>query len=441
MPDVPFRRFAVGDVAGEPGRRDVPAGLLYTSRPVAADNAPQGSRRRKLWDIQAKFHCPVVGVCFEVDELRTLISRVMHFPRETTDFMLHTTAVGACETRARLSELLQKDLERRFPLTVRRFSGARTADGVRALWRESCKTGTDIPGALWASWTHPACDASLAQEIYADIHMIQHQIGSGTRADLAALQALQAENAELRRQLHEARADAEAQRSERSREAQILGRQIAELRAALAGKEGMLATVTGQLDTLRQSLPELKARQSLARRASDAEARATALKASAADLEDEVERLGRLVRHAEETIEHLLAADEGGAGPLHAVPDGPSPTLAGKRILCVGGRSGSVDAYRKMVEQRGGSFQHHDGGLEENLNRIDAALAAADLVVCQAGCISHNAYWRVKEQCKRTGKPCVFVRGAGVTSFGRVVGAAGAGSEESGVDRLSGATE
>jgi hypothetical protein len=36
-------------------------------------------------------------------------------------------------------------------------------------------------------------------------------------------------------------------------------------------------------------------------------------------------------------------------------------------------------------------------------------LAAADLVICQTACISHNAYWRVKDICQRTGKQCVFV--------------------------------
>ena len=50
-----------------------------------------------------------------------------------------------------------------------------------------------------------------------------------------------------------------------------------------------------------------------------------------------------------------------------------------------------------------------------------AAVAAADIVICQAGCISHNAYWRVKEHCKRTGKRCVFVKSAGVSSFERAV--------------------
>ena len=36
-----------------------------------------------------------------------------------------------------------------------------------------------------------------------------------------------------------------------------------------------------------------------------------------------------------------------------------------------------------------------------------ASLDAADLVICQTGCLSHGDYWRVQDHCKRTGKPCV----------------------------------
>ena len=31
--------------------------------------------------------------------------------------------------------------------------------------------------------------------------------------------------------------------------------------------------------------------------------------------------------------------------------------------------------------------------------------------------ISHNAYYHVKSQCKRVGKPCLFYRGGGVSGF------------------------
>lgn len=40
---------------------------------------------------------------------------------------------------------------------------------------------------------------------------------------------------------------------------------------------------------------------------------------------------------------------------------------------------------------------------------LESSLVAADLVICQTGCLSHGAYWRVKDHCKRTGKTCVLV--------------------------------
>ena len=40
---------------------------------------------------------------------------------------------------------------------------------------------------------------------------------------------------------------------------------------------------------------------------------------------------------------------------------------------------------------------------------LENSLQAADLVICQTGCISDGAFWRVKDHCKRTGKPCVLL--------------------------------
>lgn len=46
---------------------------------------------------------------------------------------------------------------------------------------------------------------------------------------------------------------------------------------------------------------------------------------------------------------------------------------------------------------------------EAQVYDLDANLAAADLVICQTGCISHDEYWRVQDHCRRTGKPCILV--------------------------------
>ena len=98
MPDHPFHVIG-GAFPPVPRLLDMPDDRLR--RQLAQPVLPaKGSRRRKLWEIPHKFHCPVIGVCFDVDELRRLMAKVMHFPRDTSDFVLHTTAVGACDERS-----------------------------------------------------------------------------------------------------------------------------------------------------------------------------------------------------------------------------------------------------------------------------------------------------------------------------------------------------
>ncbi|MEN3373662.1 DUF2325 domain-containing protein [Dechloromonas sp. ZS-1] len=379
--------------------------------PVTAPLEKRTHQRRKLWALPHKCHCPLIGTCFEVDALRQTMARVMHFPRDTSDFVLHTTAVGACEERTPLAELLHKALEKRYARHIQDLKSLRTPDELAAIWEAALSKGQDIPGLLWSIWTHPACDSALEHTLYGDIHMLQHQIGSGARADLDTLRRLQQRSDELQRQLEASRQENAVLRQEKSRETRNLADRITALRIESTGKDAMIANLSSELSRLRETLPDLKDRQQLARRMRDAEARASTLT--------------QQVR----TLENLLASQQR-PSPLPPQLSPPSPCpghtpepahLDGRCILCVGGRSGSVDAYRERVEQHGGRFLHHDGGIEESLHRIDAALAAADLVICQAGCISHNAYWRVKEQCKRSGKPCIYLKAAGTSSFERII--------------------
>ncbi|OZI71225.1 DUF2325 domain-containing protein [Bordetella genomosp. 12] len=76
-----------------------------------------------------------------------------------------------------------------------------------------------------------------------------------------------------------------------------------------------------------------------------------------------------------------------------------------RAVLCVGSDGNTVGLARQLVESTGGRFLTHEGEEEA----LEASLRAADLVICQTGCISHDAYWRVRDHCKRTGKQCVLV--------------------------------
>lgn len=51
---------------------------------------------------------------------------------------------------------------------------------------------------------------------------------------------------------------------------------------------------------------------------------------------------------------------------------------------------------------------------------LEHSLRCADLVICQTGCVSHGAFWRVADHCKRTGKACVLVEQPGALNIVRL---------------------
>lgn len=379
-------------------------------------------RRRKLWELPHAYHCALIGTCLPVAEMRRLAPHSGYDVSNMTDYSLHTVVVGYCENRCALTEAIQRFLDKRHARAIARFAPIAAASGVAAAWRAALTAGEDVPGALWAAWTHPATDDELGREIHGDIHMLSHQVGAAVRADLRQLdhhkrdtERLQQELATLRRGMDETHRKHEAEIAVLRRELAVAGQ-----RAALCvNHEQQLA----QADRERKDHAALEQRAAmLATRAEALEEWNAANAKRAAQYEIQLQDARRELAAAEEALSTALGVGPGdSAACSRDCP--PGPALEGRCVLCVGGRSGLVDGYRKLVEIRGGRFLHHDGGQEQNLNRIDAALASADAVVCQTACVSHAAYWRLKEACKKLGKPCVFVQSPGVGSFARSLSA------------------
>ena len=388
----------------------------------AAPSAPASmcSRRKKLWELPAQRHCALIGTCLPVAEMRKLAARVGIDAKDMSDYSLHAVVVGHCDERRKLAELIQRWLEKRHVAAIQRFGRAKDAGAVLFAWREALAQGMDIAGALWAAWTHPLLDEADARQIFGDIHMLSHQVGASARADLRQLEQLKQENASLRKEAQALRLGLGAAQRERDAIADELRRRLtdAEQRAALLPhRELELAEAR---KAARNYGAVLERAEALAARAERLEERNAAQARSAAILARDLNEAQDNLTTSEAALEMALGVCDGVSGASGCGRACPAEAaLAGRCVLCIGGRTGMVDGYRRMVEHRGGRFAHHDGGQEESLHRIDAAVAAADAVVCQAGCVSHAAYFRLKEACKKLGKPCVFVQSPGVGSFAR----------------------
>ncbi len=388
--------------------------------PAAAPGPVATKRRRKLWELEEKLHCPVVGTCLTLEEIQK-IARKCGFQGEDFDaHRLHVEAVSLSCARNAAAEAMQRLLERKYAHVVRRFEAAKTDAEVLQMWRSHLERG-EVAAAMWAGLTHKAASAATRQAIHADVHMLSHQVGAGQTADLRRLAWLEKAHAELERKLR-----LEAQRharelAERQTRLQSLQLQIDRLRAE-----------AGDASALRARIDELESGQAMVamgRRlmlleAANAELRETA--ARVLNLQRQVEALtaenARLRRERDElgaernALERLWSTDARAAA-CQGDCDGCPNRIAGRCVLCVGGRAAMLAHYRALAARLGVRLIHHDGGREESLSRLPELLAAADAVICPTDCVSHAAYYQIKRHCKTAGKPCVMARSSGLAGI------------------------
>jgi len=394
-----------------------PTQLEVINRQTTSGTGTQGSRRRRLWEFDGHAHCPVIGVCLPITALRRLADKVLGGQALADDYELHCGVIAGCKLRTKMAEAVQHELDRRCMPALRQAAKAKTTEALAAWWEEASQ-GKDLAGAFWATLTHARCTPELEHRVLGEVHMLQHQVGMARRVDLERFEALVDENGVLGRELAAAQQRSARQAEEHTRHSDALQSLVVQLRAQLIGCGTTIATLQEDLQTLEAASPDLKHRFELARESEHLVERNHELQRGLLQSQQESERLRRRV---EELAEELRRRDVLPTGPLESddadADDEPTPRLHDRAVLCVGGRPASVPIYRQLIERTGGRFLHHDGGEEDSATRLDSTLAAADLVICQTGCISHDAYWRVKDHCKRTGKRCVFVEtpsGAGL---------------------------
>lgn len=337
--------------------------------------------------------------------------------------------VAAVDERNALSLAAHKAMDRKYQGLIKRFDRARDPETLETLWAD-CMARGEVAGAFWALMTHPKADERVQRQAYEEVHMLSHQVGAVQRADLKRLSETQEELESLRR-------DFEALVERGRRQAEERDALTRDLESHLAKREWALAQERERSRMLERELVELRRRLDAGRMAELeavlAEARsqlATARdeggqwKRAHEELQDQL-RYACLAREQRETecaaMERLLVqgfGDQDGDDCEGCATHGClRQDLAGRLILCVGGRLAQVRQFARLVRECNGRFDHHDGGLEDRDRRLETLLAGADAVVCATDCVSHGAYHRTKQFCKRHEKPHVLLQRSGLGAF------------------------
>jgi hypothetical protein len=395
--------------------------LTQTGETQMPPETPKSTRRARLWELGVKYHCPLIGTCMTMEELVWLARRHNLNCDLHDEFSLHVEAVAWAGSRNPVSRDLNRLFEQKYASYIARFDRVTSADELRSLWKELFENG-EVAGPMWAALTHKAANEETRHVVYADVHMLSHKVAARLAAKTKHLAWLARRNEELAAALERSRTEAAQTESEKrrlevelktARAAEAVARsEVAELRERLEAYESGEAfmEMSRRLTTLQETIEELRP---VAERAHQLQAQLKRLQEEVATLQRERDTLAA----ERDALERLLLAGENGDDRCDGKCDGCDRRATGRCVLCVGGRTALLSQYRALAERLGIRLIHHDGGLEDSLSRLPNLIDSADAVLCPTDCVSHNAYYTLKQHCKRSGKPCLLFKGAGVASF------------------------
>ncbi len=166
----------------------------------AASNVPgpdKHKRRLKLWELEERLHCPVVGTCLTVDELKKIARKEGYAGKKIAPYQLHVEAVSVSCERNSTAENMHKLLEKKYARWIKLFEQAKTSEALLKLWNVHFGRG-EVGGVMWAVLTHRQADEAVRRQVYGDVHMLSHQVGACIAADTRKLSFLEAEVSRLR---------------------------------------------------------------------------------------------------------------------------------------------------------------------------------------------------------------------------------------------------
>lgn len=400
--------------------------------PSSAPLVREKSSRRKIWQLDDRLHCSVIGTCLTLGELRQICRKAkIRIEAPTTDYELHRAFVSLVGNSVYSARLVQKRLDRKYKRAIQQVSATDSAQALENLWQNALDQG-EIAGTFWALVTYPHVSDALIDRVYGELHMLSHLSGASIRLDVQELGRLRARSRSLEKALVEMQESVRRRLHDKDEVIRVLNRRLGQLLESeyhLREAEKRLSELENdpasrQLKAQIKTLSAKLATEQVRSQCAEANAKKWQQSARRSDehnlqLERRVDEDRRERASLEETLHRLLSSACGQSARNNGHQVCPRSGLSGRCVLYVGGRTSQCAHFRALVEQYNASFLHHDGGREDSRLRLKSILAQSDAVFCPVDCISHDAVNRIKRHCEQHAKPLVLMPRASLSAFVR----------------------
>ena len=378
--------------------------------------------QQKAWMINMFFKCPVIGICLSLEDQKKILKKAGYSTKNLSAYKLHQILVERLESENNISTRIDVYLNRKFHRDISEYFHLEESLFLNT-WKVYFEKG-EIEGILWVAATRADLSLSVIWSIFGDIHMQMHFNSEQNRKEKQHLAYQMEENSKISQRLEKIIQINRGIKKEKER----LEEELSELSSAhlfLKKERDSLETELNQLqekgfvETLRAENCLLQAKiEELSEAIKDDKQKAKSLKDQNNKLLLKFERQRQinsdLRKEVDRVTNQISTSDQ---------PDDEHPSfdLGNKRILIVGGIIKFEAFYRKLIEERGGIFEYHDGYMNGGSNGLENLVRRADVVLCPVNCNSHNACSMVKRLSKKYEKPVNMLGNSSLSSISQAL--------------------
>jgi len=383
---------------------------------------------KPIWEIDRHFKCPVVGTCLSVQELKKILTKAGACAKHLNPYQIHRTVMENMGSENKISRKVNARLRHKFKRELSEF-GSLDDPEFEAAWKLRFEQGT-IPALLWVAAARSDLSGHCLEQVFGDVHMLSHANVNDACTHKQELARQQETNRRLAEKIEKARSIARRFKKEKSAlessfnelggAYDVLKRQHEQVQERLSGSEQ------------NRSIPDLHAEngklhammKSYGKEIANYTHRIEFLEHENTKLLSHLERQQGLNGQLEKEVSRIL--DE--MSSLNKCDEQcPAFDLCAKRILIVGGITKLKAYYRKLVQEKGGIFEYHDGYMNGGKRGLEGQVKRSDVVLCPVSCNSHTACLSLKRLCQKHNKPVQMLPNASLSAILQaLVGSAGA---------------
>ena len=378
--------------------------------------------QQKPWMINLFFKCPVIGICLSLEEQKKILKKAGYSTKNLSPYKLHQILVERLENENDISTRVDGYLNRKFHRYISKYLYLDESSFLKE-WKVHFEKG-EIEGLLWVAATRADLSLSAIWSIFGDIHMQMHFSSEQNRKERQNLAYQKEENRKISQRLDEVirinrsfkkeKERIERELTELQRANLILEKEKREIEVELSELRGKSSTETLQAENC-----QLQAKvEELSEAIKDDKQKVKFLKDQNnklflklkrqrqinSDLRKEVDRVTNQISTSDQSDDKYPFSD-----------------LEHKRVLIVGGMTKLEAFYRKLIEEKEGIFEYHDGYMNGGSTGLENKVRRAHVVLCPVNCNSHAACSMVKRLSKKYERPVYMLSNSSLSSISQAL--------------------